>query len=151
MAISASLVLPGVPPVRSSADDRRGCVSHREFRRRRLSKVSAKITLSQKPQRYFRRIEVIHAGIQVREIASHDIQFDFVESSGAGRGAKVDFSTRICTLFGNPCREIEEARQILNARTESARDEGTGSEIAESAATPVCATSRGSGRGSIFG
>src|SRR5208283_5828352 len=35
--------------------------------------------------------------------------------------------------------------------TESARDEGAGSEIAESAATPVCGTSRGSGSGSIFG
>ncbi len=59
---------------------------------------------------------MIHAGIQVREIASHDIQFNLVESPGASCGAKVDFSTRICTLLGNPCREIEEARQILNAR-----------------------------------
>ena len=91
-------------------------MSDRGFHHRRLSQVSPKITPSQKPQRYIRRIKVIHAGIQAREIASHDIQFDLVESSGAGCGAKVDFSTRICTLFGNPCREIEEARQILNAR-----------------------------------
>jgi hypothetical protein len=32
-------------------------VRHRRFHRRRLSQVSAKITASQKPQRYLRRIE----------------------------------------------------------------------------------------------
>src|SRR5262244_3532994 len=112
MTIGARLVLPGVPPIRSRADDRRGRVSHRGFHRRRLSEVSAKTTLSQKPQRYIRRIEVIHAGIQAREITTHDVQFDLVESSSASCGAKVDFSTRIGTLFGDPSREIEEARQI---------------------------------------
>src|SRR5205823_5108871 len=49
VAIGARLVLPGVPPVRSSADDRRGRVSHCEFHSRRLSQVSAKITFSQEP------------------------------------------------------------------------------------------------------
>src|SRR5439155_20283390 len=98
---------------RTRADVSGGRVSHREFRRRRLSQVSPKITPSEKPQRYIRRIKVIHAGIQAREISSHDMQFDLVESSGTSCGAKVDFSTRICTLFSNPCREIEEARQIL--------------------------------------
>jgi hypothetical protein len=49
MAIGARLILPGVPPVCSGADDRRGRVSHRRFHRRRLSQVSAKITFSQKP------------------------------------------------------------------------------------------------------
>src|SRR5215471_7314274 len=138
MTIGARLVLPGIPPVGSGTDDRHGRMSHREFHRRRLSQVSAKITLSQKPQRYIRWVEVIHAGIQVREIASHDIQFDLVERSGASCGTKVDFSTRICALFGNPCREIKEARQILNARDRVSRHEGTGCEIAESAANLVC-------------
>ena len=49
MAIGARLILPGVPPVCSGADDRRGRVSHRGFHRRRLSQISAKITFSQKP------------------------------------------------------------------------------------------------------
>jgi len=57
----------------------------------------------------------------------------------------------MCALFGNPRREIENARQILKVRDESARGEGTGAEIAESAATPVCGKSRGSGSGFIFG
>jgi hypothetical protein len=48
MAIGARLVLPGVPPVRSGADDRRGRVS-RGLHRRRLSQVSAKISFPQKP------------------------------------------------------------------------------------------------------
>ena len=110
MAIGARLVLPGVPPVCSGADDGRGRVSHRGFHRRRLSQVSAKITFSQKPQRYIRRIEVIHAGVQARETASHDIQLDLVEGSGAGCGAKIDFSAWRFTVFGNPRREIENAR-----------------------------------------
>src|ERR1700691_3606932 len=110
MAISARLVLPGVPPVRSGADDRRRRVRHRGVHRRRLSQVSAKITFPQRPQRYIHRIEVIHAGIQAREIASHDVQLDLVESAGAGCGTKVDFSTWIGTLFGYPRREIKEAR-----------------------------------------
>jgi hypothetical protein len=59
---------------------------------------------------------VIHAPIQAREITARDVQFDFVKSPGASCGAKVDFSTWICTLFGNPCREIQEACQILNTR-----------------------------------
>ena len=59
---------------------------------------------------------MIHARIQAREIATHDVQFDLIKSPGASCGAKVDFPTWICTLFGNPGREIEEARQILNAR-----------------------------------
>ena len=44
---------------------------------------------------------MIHAGIQAREIARHDVQFDLVESAGASCGAKVDFSAWIGTLFGN--------------------------------------------------
>ena len=35
---------------------------------------------------------MVDAGIQAREIASHDIQLDLVEGSGTGCGAKVDFS-----------------------------------------------------------
>ena len=59
---------------------------------------------------------MIHASIQSREIASHDVQFNLVESSGAGGGAKVEFSAWICALSGNPRREIEDARQILKVR-----------------------------------
>jgi uncharacterized protein (UPF0179 family) len=91
-------------------------VGHGEFHRRRQSQVSAKITFSQKTQRYIRRIEVIHPGIQAREISSHDVQLDLVESSGASGGAKVEFSAGTCALFGNPRREIEEAGQILKVR-----------------------------------
>src|SRR5580704_9830036 len=116
MAIGARLVLPGVPPVCSGTDNRCGRVSHRGFHRRRLSQVSAKITFSQKSQRYIRRTEVMHAGIQAREIASHDIQLDLIEGSSAGCSAKVDFSTWMCALFGNPCREIENAPEILKIR-----------------------------------
>src|SRR5438270_12532064 len=116
MAIGACLVLPGVPPISSGADDRRGRVSYPEFHGRRLNQVSAKITLSQEPQSYIRWIEVIHARIQARQITTHQVQFDLVESSGAGCGAKVDLSTWIRPLFCDSCREIEEARQILNAR-----------------------------------
>src|SRR5882672_12790509 len=116
MAIGARLVLPSVPPVCSGADYRRGRMSHRGFHRRRLSQVSAKITFPQNPQRYIRRIEVIHTGTQTREIATHDVQFDLVESSGAGCSAKVDLSAWIFALFGNPRREIENARQILSVR-----------------------------------
>jgi hypothetical protein len=51
-----------------------------------------------------------------REVASHDVQLDLVQGSGAGCGAKVDFSARVFVLFGNPRREIENARQILKVR-----------------------------------
>jgi hypothetical protein len=59
---------------------------------------------------------MIYAGVQTLEIATYDVQFDLVESSSTSCGAKVDFPTWICPLFGNPRREIEEARKILNAR-----------------------------------
>src|SRR5271169_770927 len=116
MAIGARLVLPGVPPICSGADNRGGRVSHRGFHRRRLSQVSAKITFPQKTQRYICWIEVIHACIQAREIVSHDVQLDLVEGPGAGCGAKTDFSAWMYALFGNPRREIENARQILKVR-----------------------------------
>jgi hypothetical protein len=93
-----------------------GRANHCRFQRRRLSQVSAKITFSQKPQRHIRRIEVVDAGIQAREIGSHDIQLDLVEGSSTGCGAKVDFSAWRSALFGNPRREIEDARQILEVR-----------------------------------
>jgi hypothetical protein len=94
---------------------------------------------------------VVDAGIQAREIGSHDIQLDLVEGSSTGCGAKVDFSAWRSALFGNPRREIEDARQILEVRYRSAREEDNASEIAESAATPVCDTSRGSRSRSNFG
>src|SRR5260370_23341282 len=114
MAIASRMILPSVPPICSSADNRRGRGGHRGFHRRRRSQGCAKITFPQKPKRYICGTEVIHAGIQTPEIATHDIQFDFVESSGTSCGTKVDFSTWIRTLFCNPRREIEEACQILN-------------------------------------
>src|SRR5450432_2712000 len=49
MAIGACLILPGVPPVCSGANDGHGCANHCRFQRRRLSQVSAKMTFSQKP------------------------------------------------------------------------------------------------------
>src|SRR6266849_5050959 len=49
MAIGSRLVLPGVPPVDPSTEDRSGRTSYCGFRRRRMSQVSAKITHSQKP------------------------------------------------------------------------------------------------------
>ena len=94
---------------------------------------------------------MIHAGIQALETAGHNVQLDLVESSGTGCGAKVDFSAWRSALFGNPRREIEDARQILEVRYRSAREEDNASEIAESAATPVCDTSRGSRSRSNFG
>src|ERR1700686_1406732 len=106
MTIGTRLVLPGVSPVRAATDDSPGRVRHRAFHRRRLSEISPKIAFPQEPQRYIRRIEVIHARIQSLQIASHNVEFDLVESSGASSGAKVEFSTRSCSLFRNPCREI---------------------------------------------
>src|SRR5215472_5154066 len=109
MAIGASLVLPCVAPVCPGADDSRGRVSHCRFHRCRLRKVSAKVAFSQKTQRYLRRIEVIHAGLQAREIAGHNVEFDLVECSGAGCGTKVDFSAGVSALLGNSRREIKDA------------------------------------------
>src|SRR5215472_7535841 len=43
MAIRTRLVLPRVPPVRSSTDDGHGRMRHRRFHRCRLDQVSAKI------------------------------------------------------------------------------------------------------------
>ena len=57
---------------------------------------------------------MIYARIQAREVASHDVQFDLVEGSGAGCGAKVDYSPRMLALFGNSRREVKDARQILD-------------------------------------
>jgi len=51
---------------------------------------------------------VIHAGIQAaREIASHDVQLDLIEGSGAGCSAKVDFSAWMCALLGNAPRFLQ--------------------------------------------
>jgi len=116
MAIGAGLVFPGVSPIRSRADDRSGRSCHRRFHRGRLRQISAKITLSQKPQSHVRRVEVIYARVQAREVASHDIQFDLVESSGAGCGAKVDYSPRMFSLLGNSRREVQDTRQIREVR-----------------------------------
>src|SRR5450755_4576709 len=114
MTIGAGLVFPGVSPVRSRTDDRSGRSFHCGFHRSRVSQVSAKVTLSQEPQCHVRRVEMIDARIQARQVASHDVQLNLVESSGAGCGAKVDYSPRMLALFGNSRGEVQDARQILD-------------------------------------
>ena len=72
-----------------------------------------------------------YARIQAREVASHDVQFDLVECSGAGCGAKVDFSGGMFSLFGNSRREVQDARQVLEGRDRiGARQEETSAFLA---------------------
>ena len=51
---------------------------------------------------------MIETGLEIRQVTANQIQLDFVERPGAGRGAKVNLAARILSLPSDAGGEIEQ-------------------------------------------
>jgi hypothetical protein len=77
--------------------------------RRCTSQHTAVIAGTELTQRKISRIEVIYA------VRANQIEFDFVQRSGAGGGAEVDFSTGPCLFLGYARGEMEYSSELSSA------------------------------------
>ena len=120
MAVGAVLILPGVAPVGGGADDGQRGVRDGRLAGGSLDQDAAKVSGAQAAQSKLGSGEVIDAGFEVgrspTKIAADQIEFDFVERSGAGGGAKVYFAAGIFSVPGDASGEIEELSDSFQVR-----------------------------------
>ena len=111
---------------------------------------AAMVSGAQSAQAELGRGEVIDAGLEPGEIAADQIEFDFVERSSAGGGAKVDFAAGIFSVPGDAGREVEQLGdrcQIRRALRFAGNDFGDGGEGGDSGLAEFCRQGRGLQRG----
>src|SRR5208282_1276085 len=70
--------------------------------------------------------EVIDARLKVGEVGRNQIELDFVERSGAGRRAEIDFAARIFSLPGDAGGKVEELSDSLQVRRGVGMGDGLG-------------------------
>ncbi len=116
MAVGAVLILPGVAPVGGGADDGQRGVSDRGFGSRGLDEHAAIVSDAKLTQAELGGGEVIDAGFEVGEIAADQVELDFIERSGAGSGAKVDFAAGIFSVPGDAGRKVEKLSDRFEVR-----------------------------------
>ena len=153
MAVGAVLILPGVAPVRASADDGQRSLGDCGFGGGGLDQDAAIVSGAQFAQAELGGGEVIDAGFEIvrQKIAADQIEFDLVKRSGASGGAKVDFAAGVFSVPGDAGGQIEQLSDGFQVRRRRRFAAGTISEMAERAATPVWRTSAGNGDGSRVG
>src|SRR5260370_9256821 len=77
----------------------------------RLIQDAAIVSSAQSPQGELRRRKVVHARIQIGKVSANNVQLDFVERSGAGCGAKINFTARMLPMPSDPGGEIQQLGQ----------------------------------------
>src|SRR5207247_5242124 len=100
--------LPAMAAVVAGAGDYSRRVSDGGVGRSRFGEHSATISDAQRAQAELRRSKVIETGLEIREVTANQIQLDFVERRGAGRGAKVNLAARILSVPSDAGGEIEQ-------------------------------------------
>ena len=108
VAVGAVLILPGVAPVGGGADDGQRGVGDGGLGGGGIDQDAAIVSGAQPAQAELGGGEVIDAGLKVGEIAADQVEFDLVERSGAGGGAKVNFAAGIFSVPGDAGREVEQ-------------------------------------------
>ena len=108
VAVGAVLILPGVAPVGGGADDCQRSVGDGRLGGRGIDQDAAIVTGPQPAQAELGGGEVIDAGLKVRKISADQVEFDLVERSSAGGGAKVNFTAGIFSVPGDASREVEQ-------------------------------------------
>src|SRR4029077_13392535 len=61
--------------------------------------------------------EMVNTCFQVRQITAHQVDLEFVQRSGACSGAEVYLTARICLLFCDSGRKIQNSRESLQVGT----------------------------------
>src|SRR5215471_17232407 len=112
MPISSCAILPRVPPICPRADNRDRRMYNALFTCGCRGKHTAKISCPQQTECEVARSEVIESGLESRQIRAHDVQFKFIQSSGAGSCAEIDFSARVRLFLSDSCGEIQNSHQV---------------------------------------
>src|SRR4051812_42025199 len=90
VAVGACLILPGVTPVGSSADDDNWSVQDRRLGSGRFDQHTAIVASTQLVQTELAGSEVIKPRFQIAKVTTREVEFDLIESTGCGGSAEIN-------------------------------------------------------------
>ena len=99
MAVRASLVLPGVSPVRRGTDQNQRRSRDSGVRARRFNQKSTVIAGAQPMEREIMRSELVNASREIGEILCDQIEIDVIQSTGIRVGAEIYLTSGIALFL----------------------------------------------------